>query len=651
MIGKKLANRYEILERIGGGGMAIVYRALDTILNRYVSVKVLRQQFVADEEFVRRFRREAQSAASLSHPNVVNIYDVGVEDETYFIVMEYINGKTLKEIIQERAPLPVVEAVDIAKQICSALQHAHDHQIVHRDIKPHNIMIGKDGHVKVTDFGIARAVTSSTITHNGSVIGSVHYFSPEQARGAITDVKSDIYSLGVVLYETLTGELPFSGETPISVALKHLQEHFVEPRQINPKIPQSVENIILKALAKNPEVRYQSAKEMYRDLDNALQNPNVAKFTAPDTTAYTQPTIQIPAAAFHESTATKQATKDESEDSEPKKRNLWKTISLIMGLLMLGTVGVAAGYTIMNKFMAGQVVEMPKVVGMPYDQAVDYLVKQYGFKIENIKKVEAKDPGEPGVRPPMQAGLVFEQDPESTRQVKTNRIVTLKVSTGAETIVMPNLEKKTEEEARKELADLNLDLSAIKFTSEPHKTIEKGRVIRHFPSVAVPVIPGQTPIEIFISSGPELSKVPDVRNKTLTAATQAIQNAGFPIGNIVDEYSYTVPNGQVIRQEPSDFNQDVPKDTKIHLWVSKGADPATQKLSYKVIADPDNGSTVTIKIVRKDARGQQVVVNDEKVTSKKEFPVELWIAPNGTGEIEVYENGSLKERKVVPYSR
>lgn len=647
MIGKKLANRYEVLERIGGGGMAIVYRALDTVLNRYVSVKILRPQFVADEDFVRRFRREAQSAASLSHPNVVNIYDVGDEDETYFIVMEYINGKTLKEIIQERAPLPVTEAVDIAKQICSALHHAHDHQIVHRDIKPHNIMIGKDGHVKVTDFGIARAVTSNTITHNGSVIGSVHYFSPEQARGAITDVKSDIYSLGVVLYEMLTGELPFSGETPISVALKHLQEHFVEPRQLNPKMPQSVENVILKALAKSPEVRYQTAKEMYRDLDQALQNPNPAKFVAPDVTALTQPTLQIPAAALREHSPARPQAQMEEEQPEPKKWSVWKTVGIVAALLLLGAVGVASGFMIMNKYMAGTEVQMPKVVGMSYDEAVKTL-KDSGFKEQNIKREDAKQTVDKD-HPPLKEGQVFDQDPEPKTTVKTARTVTLKVSQGAETVLMPNLKNKTEQEARDKLAELHLDLSSIKFDNVADQTVEKGRVVDQVPGPQVTIVPGQTSITVSISSGPDIGTAPDVRNLPVTEAQRKIEEANFKTGQLIFDYSYTVPNGNVIRQGPFQPNQQAPKGSKIDLWVSKGMNPDARKSSYTVTANPDRGSTVTITIKVSDARGQQTIVNEEKLSSPKVYPIDLIIAPNSEGVIDVYENGVPKEHKVVPY--
>ena len=271
MIGRELGGRYEILTRIGGGGMALVYKAHDLLLSRNVAVKVLRQQFVHDEEFIRRFRREAQSAAALSHPNVVSIYDVGQEDDVHFIVMEYIEGHNLNEIIQDRAPLQAEEAVRVAAQIADALDHAHQNHIIHRDIKPHNILIGRNGRVKVTDFGIARAVTSSTITQTGSVIGSVHYFSPEHAKGVSTGEKSDIYSARHRAVSDGDRQAAVLGESPISVALKHLQEPLQEPRIVNPLIPQSVENIIIKAMRKNPAERYSTAGEMVEDLETALR--------------------------------------------------------------------------------------------------------------------------------------------------------------------------------------------------------------------------------------------------------------------------------------------------------------------------------------------------------------------------------------------
>ena len=271
MLGKILGGRYELLEKTGGGGMAVVYKAKCHLLKRYVAVKILRPDLVDNEEFVTRFKRESQAAASLSHPNIVNMYDVGQENGTHYIVMEYVDGMTLKEYIRKEGRLTSKEAVRIASQICSALHHAHENNIVHRDIKPQNILINKEGTAKVADFGIARAVTSSTVTMAGAnVIGSVHYFSPEQAKGGYVDKKSDIYSLGIVLYEMVTGVVPFEGDSAISVALKHIQEQVTPPGEINPDVPKSIQYIIQRAIEKNLENRYHDAAEMLHDLSQAL---------------------------------------------------------------------------------------------------------------------------------------------------------------------------------------------------------------------------------------------------------------------------------------------------------------------------------------------------------------------------------------------
>lgn len=274
MEGKKLGGRYEIVSRVGGGGMAVVYKAKDLLLNRFVAIKVLSESLSNDSEFIRRFSREAQAAASLSHPNIVNVYDVGRDHYTHYIVMELVEGPTLKQYIQERGSLPVQEAAAIAVQICDGLAHAHENQIVHRDIKPHNILLGANGRAKVTDFGIARAASSSTITQQGSVMGSVHYFSPEQARGGVIGEKSDLYSLGVVMYEMLTGRLPFDGDSAISIALKHLQETPQDPRYYNSQIPDAFAELVMRALNKDPDQRFASAREMMKEIQYVVQLPH-----------------------------------------------------------------------------------------------------------------------------------------------------------------------------------------------------------------------------------------------------------------------------------------------------------------------------------------------------------------------------------------
>ena len=272
--GRLLGNRYEIIEKIGNGGMAMVYKAKCHVLNRFVAVKILRDEFTTDQEFIKRFEVEAQAAASITHPNIVSVYDVGKEGNLYYIVMELIQGKTLKEIIvEEEGPLPWKWSINIAIQIASALEVAHKNNIVHRDIKPHNIIITEDGVAKVTDFGIAKAVSNSTITAFGTTIGSVHYFSPEHARGGYTDAKSDLYSLGVVMYEMLTGKVPFDADTPVSIALKHMQEEPKAPKELNEKIPVAVNDIILKSMRKDTNLRYQNAASMLSDLKRALKDP------------------------------------------------------------------------------------------------------------------------------------------------------------------------------------------------------------------------------------------------------------------------------------------------------------------------------------------------------------------------------------------
>jgi len=275
MIGKILGNRYEIVEKIGGGGMAIVFKAKCTLLNRYVAVKILREEFTTDRDLLEKFRRESQAAASLSHPNIVNVYDVGEEDGIYYIVMEYVAGKTLKDVIIEKGHLSFAEIIDYGKQVAYALKHAHNNHIVHRDIKPHNILVTSDGRAKVTDFGIAVVATSSTITNAGSVIGSVHYFSPEQARGGYTDEKSDLYSLGIVLYEMATGRVASEGESPITVALKQIQETPIEPSVIIMDIPSGLEEIIIKLMQKEQSSRYQNTQDLIDDLNHLKSDPSL----------------------------------------------------------------------------------------------------------------------------------------------------------------------------------------------------------------------------------------------------------------------------------------------------------------------------------------------------------------------------------------
>lgn len=660
MIGRKLGNRYEVIERIGGGGMAVVYRALDTLLNRYVSIKVLRAQYSTDEDFVRRFRREAQAAASLSHPNVVNIYDVGVEGEDYYIVMEFVDGRTLKEVIQERSPLPVNEAIDVAKQICSALGHAHENNIVHRDIKPHNILISKDGRVKVTDFGIARAITSNTITQDGSVLGSVHYFSPEQARGGITDVKSDIYSLGVVLYEMITGELPFSGETPISVALKHLQDEFMEPRQINPALPQSVENIVLKSLVKNPNVRYQTARDMLRDLEKALLYPNVPKFIVPSFDEHS--TIQVPAAGLSGVDKTpSQATNRVPElpnsaqdepmkprqpangESEPKKRNFWKpVIWLFVAFCLLG-VGAVAAYSLVTNYMSEEDVMMPDVVNLSYEDALKKLVDA-GLDINNIHKTE-----ETSDKPP---GIVTKQDQFAGKTIKANREVTLTVSAGAEKIEMPKVLGLDKQQATDTIRKL-IENADIAIVEKEDKDATPGTVISQSPYPDVIVEPN-TKISLTIAKEIPKAKIPNLENIPAEEAKRQLTALGFKVGESIASQHATIAKGNVIRVANFAVGTELSKGTEVSLFVSTGPaqqeeDNAPKKKTVEVTVPVKEGSKANVKIVRTDSRGAADVVSGEEITAEKVYSIDCIVEQDQIASIEVYVDGKKQQTVPVPY--
>lgn len=372
--GRLLGNRYEIIEKIGSGGMATVYKAKCHVLNRYVAIKILRDEFTTDEEFIKRFEVEAQSAASITHPNIVSVYDVGADGNLYYIVMELIKGKTLKEIIvEEKGPLPWKWSVNIAGQIASALETAHKNHIIHRDIKPHNIIITEDGVAKVTDFGIAKAVSNSTITAFGTTIGSVHYFSPEHARGGYTDEKSDLYSLGVVMYEMLTGKVPFDADTAVSVALKHMQEEAVPPIEVNPNVPVAVNDIIMKALRKDTNLRYQNATAMLMDLRRALKEPN-GDFVDNNDYQNDFPTQRISTIGLEE-----ESRNQKNENAKNKKKpnkfvefiKKHKVLSSIIGLILLFVITIGLTIGISNATRPKDV-EIPNLVGKTVEEQKIY---------------------------------------------------------------------------------------------------------------------------------------------------------------------------------------------------------------------------------------------------------------------------------------
>ncbi|MFD0671809.1 Stk1 family PASTA domain-containing Ser/Thr kinase [Cohnella sp. GCM10027633] len=654
MIGHTLSGRYELLARIGGGGMALVYKAKDLLLNRFVAVKVLRQQFTHDDDFVKRFRREAQAAASLSHPNIVSIYDVGQVEDTYYIVMEYIDGANLNEIIRDRAPLQVDEAIRIAAQICDALEHAHHNQIIHRDIKPHNILIGNNGRIKVTDFGIARAVTSSTITQTGSVVGSVHYFSPEHAKGVATGEKSDLYSLGIVIYQMLTGRLPFLGESPISVALKHLQEPFEEPRSVNPYIPQSVENIILKAMRKNPQERYQSAAAMLRDLETCLQpariHEPVVRFSSDDDEEADKTrvipairpdmrqTLEVPVPAA--ATAGDTDVRWNSEGLNERKRT-W-VLPTVLGVLAAILIAVLIwAINALGDIVDSPDVKVPDVIGETLNEARN-LIEEAGLVVDPIVLEEqSKEYAE---------DIVMKQTKQGGTVAK-GAVIQLTVSIGEQLPSMPDLAGKPFEDAKQQLVEMGVAADNV-LPSEVFDDSDPGTVLRSNPKPNEEFDPAETTVTLTISKGREAFAMPNLIGRTEGEAKALIEknNLKLPEKNITRAASYT-PKGTVFKQFPAEQNEMVSEGAEVQIWISTGYPADAREESVMVTVSPaEEGKESTIKITVSDARGDNVDLPDRKITATTSIPVTLVLAPGKDGKVMIYRDGQFLSEQVIPYA-
>ncbi|CAM2874505.1 Stk1 family PASTA domain-containing Ser/Thr kinase [Paenibacillus taichungensis] len=648
MIGHQLGGRYEVIERVGGGGMALVYKAQDLLLNRNVAIKVLRQQFVHDEEFIRRFRREAQSAASLSHPNVVSVYDVGQEDDVHYIVMEYVEGKNLNEIIKERAPLQVDEAVRIASQIADALDHAHHNQIIHRDIKPHNILIGRNGRVKVTDFGIARAVTSTTITQTGSVVGSVHYFSPEHAKGIVTGEKSDLYSLGIVLYQMLTGQLPFLGESPISVALKHLQEEFDEPRKFNPLIPQSVENVILKSMRKNPQERYQSAKEMQTDLETCLmpERRNETKIDFPDEDDIDQtrvmPAIKPEPRGVTSTGAIPVMESDQDNNKGKTKTKNWKKPALLISLTVLILIAMVGVVWYVKGMLVVPDVTVPNVIGQTEEKARQMLQDQGLVVSDNVIR-EYKEDVDPGI--------VFDQTRNEGDVVKEGSEVQLSVGAEKELLKMIDLKDLSYDEAVKQLTELDIKEDQIQRKEEFSNDKSAGTVLSQTPGVNVEYDPAEVQIVLTVSKGSETIKMPDLKNRTRSEAESMLKSAGLILAQVQEESSYTVDEGKVTQQWPVEAGADVNPGDKITIFISTGYPPEALNYAYNINVSPkEEGKNSKIRITFEDARGKSQEWGTRTIKSAQMLTIPLILAPNVDGVVSVYRDGQFLDTYLVSYS-
>ncbi len=556
LVGKVIGNRYEILEKIGEGGMATVYKARCNILKRYVAVKVLREEFTTDEEFIRRFNTEAQAAASLTHPNIVSIFDVGHEDNIYYIVMELVQGKTLKEIINEDGVLPWKWSVNIAIQVASALETAHKNNIVHRDIKPHNIIITEDGIAKVTDFGIAKAVSNSTITAFGTTIGSVHYFSPEHARGGYTDAKSDIYSLGVVMYEMLTGRVPFDADTPVSIALKHMQEKPVEPMKLNPSIPFAINKIIMKAMEKEPSLRYQNATEMLKDLSMALKDPEggFVKSNA-EKLQYTQ---RVPVLGEEPQVEMRKENKKgklaKYFEEHPTAKKVWITVIIAVLVILIPLAGFF-GVQALLKAGLPKDVNLPNFVGQTLEEAKATLGKEkLTLETEEVFNDE------------VEAGKIISQEPPYSEgaTVKENTTVKLKISKGSEMVEMIKVVGMTYEEAEQKLKDeLHLNVERKEETS---KTVEKDVVIKQDITEGKQIKVGET-VTLTVSIGTGLKDVamPYVIGDTEEEAKKKLTDLTVIVAY---EEDMSKANGKVLKQS-IEAGTTVEEKTKVTITVNK----------------------------------------------------------------------------------
>ncbi len=651
-IGMMIGDRYEILEKIGTGGMSDVYKAKCHKLNRYVAIKVLKQEFSENANFVSKFRIEAQAAAGLMHPNIVNVYDVGEENGIYYIVMELVEGITLKKYIEKKARLSYKEAVSIAIQVSMGIQAAHNNHIIHRDIKPQNIIISKDGKVKVTDFGIAKAATSNTITSN--VMGSVHYTSPEQARGGYSDEKSDIYSLGITMFEMLTGRVPFNGETTVAIAIKHIQEEMPSPKEYVPEIPSSVASIVLKCCQKSPDRRYQNMAELIADLKQSLINPEEdfvvnhdpdmeggTRMLSDEDMAQIKRKTPYPANREYEETDhdetmrlrsdTEAMYENEEEgeveddyDYDPKMEKVTTILAIVAGIviciiLIVLAVKIFGGKKNDDNNSSGPIitteetgeenvkVTMPDVTGMNVDDARNTLT---GLGILTEVAYEESDS--------VAEGVVISADVSVGAQIDKGSKVTLTASAGTQGVEVPNVVELTFDEANTQLVSKGFLVNKTEGYSD---TIETGRVISQTPAEGNKAPKGSV-ITVTVSLGKEDTKirVPNLIGLSEQDGTVEAIEAGLTVGSVTYIYSDEVGEGMICYQSYS-HGSYVDQGTSIDIKVSQGAQKVTYKCNVSIAAPTTSeapkyvsGMEVGITLVADDG----TVLMDTKVTT---FPV------------------------------
>ncbi|MGG5336409.1 Stk1 family PASTA domain-containing Ser/Thr kinase [Enterococcus sp. AZ154] len=563
-IGKKINGRYKIIGNIGSGGMANVFLAHDLILDREVAIKVLRFDFQNDQSAIRRFQREALAATELVHPNIVTVYDVGEEDGMQFLVMEYVKGMDLKRYIQTHYPVPYLQIVDIIQQILSAVALAHQHRIIHRDLKPQNVLINEDGVVKITDFGIAIALSETSITQTNSMLGSVHYLSPEQARGSMATNQSDIYAIGIILYEILTGKVPFDGESAVTIALKHFQDEIPSIRIYDKNVPQSLENVVLKATAKEPADRYKTADEMRADLDTVLSpdrlnEPRWEPHALMDETRVLTPveSAQVETPPVEEPVAETAADQaEESAKPKKKKRKRWLLLPVIMVIALLG---------IGSYFLFGGGrgdVAIPEVNGQT-EAAARAELEAAGLQVaDEVEEIEDDE---------VEAGNVVKTDPPEGNEVKKNSVVTLYISSGTKKITLDDYEGRSFDDVKKELIDLGFDEDRIKEELESSDDVDEGDIISQSPAAGREVSPAEDEITFKVSSGPDSFAMDNYYGMTEADARAALTSRGVDRSQIEVNYqSSSQPSGTIIAQAPATGETVVTSQTTITLTVSSG---------------------------------------------------------------------------------
>lgn len=623
MIGKVLGDRYEIIEEVGVGGMAKVYKALDTVLNRYVAVKVLKNEYMEDQDFLRKFAMEAQSAASLTHANIVSVFDVGssyVDGRKYnYIVMEYVDGKTLKDIIDEKQILPIEDIVNYGVQIASALECAHKNGIIHRDIKPHNMLIDKSNNLKATDFGIARISSSATLTYTSTVLGTVHYISPEQAKGKFIDEKSDIYSLGVVLYQMATGEVPFDAPNAVGIALKHIQDPLVPPINLRHDLPQGLNDIIVKAMAKDPNDRFKSATELKEMLKNyqSYSSDLYQKTTKNPIIKESDEQPEVKEAVYK--TPKQSSTKDNKNKS---KKFMWILLPVLLAALVFVAFIFGKKYINKNK---QDLVLVPALTGLTENEALNKA------KANNLIAVVSEYKTESNVEP----GKVLEQDPVSSTEVKKGTIIKLVVSKGEEQVSVPNLSNMTIENAKIQLNKLGLEIGEI--TKENSDNFEAGKIMQQHPDAGTS-INKDSKVDVVISLGKkeELVEMVDLIGTDISQASNKLKSIGLNIGNIEKKFSNSYDTNQVIWQQ-YDAGKKLKKDSSIDVIISKGKkEPEMIDKVFRISKPVEKGIyTVTVK----DETENNIIYEENHDASEGDIRIKVKVKPNN--DIKVYINGEL----------